>query len=125
MASLKQVAAVDLTKEQFKKQKRKEVLDIILEFVYVELLASNKNNDSLSQNLDTVLRITPAPTYSGRNPLRNHKTANELVIPLHQKTKLHKTERSGCRDVNEFPERLPDIHKNDIHADKSGKIFAG
>lgn len=66
---------------------KKEVFDQILEHVCSELVKqSDENRDSLGKELDEVLRITPAPTYSGRkwtngkkkrdNPASRRSSAN-------------------------------------------------
>lgn len=112
-------------KGEYREQTGKEVLDLILDFVCAQLLANNEDDESLIQNLDAVLRITPAPTYSGRNPLRNHSTANEFVIPTYHRIKLHKDELRDCSDALEFSVRLPEVQKSNFQADKSRKVFVG
>ncbi|XP_043277580.1 uncharacterized protein [Venturia canescens] len=56
---------------------QKEVFDQILEHVCNELVKqSDENKDSLDENLDEVLRIIPAPTYSGRKWTNGRKKRN-------------------------------------------------
>ncbi|XP_034940594.1 altered inheritance of mitochondria protein 44-like [Chelonus insularis] len=47
-------------------EKREQVIDRIIEYIYGELEKNYDGNDLLNKNLDEVLKITPAPTYSGR-----------------------------------------------------------
>ncbi|XP_046739267.1 uncharacterized protein LOC124407298 [Diprion similis] len=107
-----------------REETRNEVLDMILDFVCAQLLADNEVDESLSQNLDAVLRITPAPTYSGRNPLGNHRTANEFVGQTHRNSKLHKNEREESSDALEVSGCLPEVRKNSFHAEKSATRFS-
>ena len=53
-----------------------EVFDKLLEFVCSELTKQDETNDAefLGTDLDDVLRITPAPTYSGSKSLKGRKT---------------------------------------------------
>ncbi|XP_012266468.2 uncharacterized protein LOC105692081 isoform X1 [Athalia rosae] len=118
-------APEDPLKVKVRDQTRKEVLNLLFDFVCSELAANKEDDLSLSRNLDTVLRITPAPTHSGRNPLRNHKTADEFVISTHRKMQLHKYGRRDSHDALELPGCLPEVHKNNYYSDKSGKDFLG
>ncbi|XP_015588361.1 uncharacterized protein LOC107264531 isoform X2 [Cephus cinctus] len=56
------------SKHQQRDKSRKAILQLIMEFLCRQLSLDEQESDLLSNELDMVLRITPAPTYSGKNP---------------------------------------------------------
>jgi len=65
------------------KAKFEDVLDMMMEYIISELFPKKDDTDSLRDNLNDALRITPAPVHGNRSSSRNSKAnwTEEAISP--------------------------------------------
>ncbi|KAJ8670687.1 hypothetical protein QAD02_001946 [Eretmocerus hayati] len=98
--------------QQSRKKAKEEVLDYIVEFISKELaeIAAEKEAEDLSDNLDEFLKITPAPTEAGKNPI----VSNRLYFNIESADSPTKPDIKANGD---------DEREDQIRRNKMGTIF--
>lgn len=114
---------------------RDEVIDLIVDYISDELQKSSENLPSNSQDLDEVLRITPAPTYSGRRKIESKKSSNtnsanrlktfELIERKNDNTVLIKNPKNAKNAIDNYDddEESDSTETVQIGRNKLGTVF--
>ncbi|XP_023288613.1 uncharacterized protein LOC105704371 [Orussus abietinus] len=101
-----------LTDDQ-RERAKEEIFDLILRFLYAEVLITQKDEDSLNEDLDSVLRITPAPTCNGKGSGRGRKIIQKdgvknvkNIRDVKDSSKVFKQASVGEEDVSPLSENV-------------------
>ncbi|XP_044004921.1 serine/threonine-protein kinase pakD-like isoform X2 [Aphidius gifuensis] len=139
---LKQDKKKPITLSPYQLKVRDEVIDLIVDYISDELKKQSDNNSSV-ENLDKVLRITPAPTCAknnnsnnkNKNKLNNNNTSSRMssanrikTFELTERSALNKLSKNAKNAINNYDDNADDDDESDsveiqIGRNKLGTVF--
>ncbi|XP_011303187.1 uncharacterized protein [Fopius arisanus] len=126
------------TSSKGNKDLKEKIIDLLVDYIMDEVEKADLPSDA-SKDLDDVLRITPAPTYSGRKTLKSRNLSNssrnrsanriksfeltELIPDSKAFKKITENAKNAIDDNNEDEDDASSVDTSQLGRNKLGTVF--